>query len=596
MENLFGKITASLIDNDLSFPPELVDIINHNISPPEKVTADNIYIRAMYIVSDEVNSYGGRFPDDEFEKLMSLIIDSPVLIGHRKDSLPIARNFHAEQVQKGETNWIKVYFYRLKNAKGSETLKNNIDGGIYKECSISFVFSLPECSICGDDIRRCGHRPFKEYQTTDGEKSAAFFNYREIAKVLETSIVYRGSVHDTSITNELFFPANEQIETKNESTKITFQAINRIWNREQLDKTHQYQVRPAYESLRIILDSSDESKTACYCNGTQITSKNLDSYLSKLLLPAGKYSLDCRLIGYRGKERQKLSELSKYLENRKSKVTRLELKIFDIIGKDQSSELSEITTKLLIPSEIVTGDNLSEVINRLSTRCGVEITDCQTENIFLLTNKKRAFFEIACKEQVSNGYKYRLSGKIGESNVDSTTYVISKVNLSVGQMVEIEVSDLKLINNNIELTFPKIIDSTEHGTTNENLEFLIRHSGKVKLNSLYTVSRYRASDALLTIETNEKNKHYIIGNFSLERLSDKRRFLTEEVDTIKQNPGNQLGQGQVVQSDYAEASARLQFNGYLNGLYVIKPIVLNRKRRFLFSQIINKNSHGADDV
>ena len=132
MENLFGKITASLIDDDLSFPPELVDIINNNIAPPEKVTQDNIYIRAMYIVSDEVNSYGGRFPANEFDSMMSLIIDSPVLIGHRKDSLPIARNFHAEQVQKGDTNWIKVYFYWLKNAKGAETLKNNIDGGIYK--------------------------------------------------------------------------------------------------------------------------------------------------------------------------------------------------------------------------------------------------------------------------------------------------------------------------------------------------------------------------------------------------------------------------------------------------------------------------------
>ena len=88
MENLFGKITASLIDNDLSFPPELVDIINTNIKPPEKVTADTVYIRAMYIVSDEVNSYGGRFPDDEFDTLMNLIVDSPVLIGHKKDQLP----------------------------------------------------------------------------------------------------------------------------------------------------------------------------------------------------------------------------------------------------------------------------------------------------------------------------------------------------------------------------------------------------------------------------------------------------------------------------------------------------------------------------
>lgn len=610
MENLFGKITASLIDNDLSFPPELVDIINNNISPPEKVTADNIYIRAMYIVSDEVNSFGGRFPADEFDSMMSLIIDSPVLIGHRKDSLPIARNFHAERVQKGDTNWIKVYFYWLKNAKGAETLKNNIDGGIYKECSISFVFSLPECSICGEDIRRCGHRPFKEYQTAEGDKSVAHFNYRQIEKVLETSIVYRGSVHDTSLTNELFFPVGEQSNSKNNSENFAPVTINRIWGIERLDTTHRYQVMPAYESLRIIIDSSDEGLIARYYDSTKIVSQSLHNYLSGLSWPDGKYRLDCRLIGYRGKERQKLSELSKYLDGRKSNVTRIEMKVYDLLSsEDNGNELPDISGRqsslksksgcvpdMLVPSETTSKYKLVETVENLSTRYGVEIVDCQTDEKFLFTNKKRAFFNIISKEQISGGYKYHLSGKIGNIGVECTTPITSRKNLPAGQSVEIEMSSIKSVDEKIELTFPRIVDSTGRGKTDENLELLIPGNSVPKSNSTYTVSQYRNRDVLLTIEKYKNKENYIIKKFSLNRLAKKGRFLVDEVDTTKGRPETQLGRGQVLQSDCCESSRKFRLSGFFDGLFAIRPIVLNHIKRFLFYEIPDTQIREADSV
>jgi len=589
MENLFGKITASLIDNDLSFPVELVGIINHNISPPEKVTAETVYIRAMYIVSDEVNSYGGRFPDDEFEKIMSLIIDSPVLIGHRKDSLPIARNFHTEQVQKGNSNWIKVYFYWLKNAKGAETLKNNIDGGIYKECSISFVFSLPECSICGDDIRRCGHRPFKEYQTAEGEKSAAYFNYRQIDKVLETSIVYRGSVHDTSLTNELFFPEKYQTAIVNDLEQPVPQTIYRIWGIEELDPTHQLLVKPAYESIRVILDSSDNK---------------ID--LDKLSYPDGKYSLDCRLIGYRGKERQKLFELSKYLDGRKSTVTRIELKIYDLASADESPDtimrqlsLQEMTgsvREMLVPVETISKDKLTETVKRLSTRYGVEITDCVTDEQYLLTNKKRASFNITSKEQISSGYKYYLSGSLCDIAVACTTPIISKKNLLVGQAIEIEMSSIKLTDEKFDLTFPKIIDSTGLMRTSENLELLILGNSATKSSPTYTVNRYYDNDLLLTFEDNQIKEQYRIREFSLKRSEQKRRYLTDKIDSIKVQPGIQLGRGQVLQNDCNESSREFKLNGYFDGSFIIRSIVLNKMNRFLFYKISERQTNEANRV
>ena len=202
MEELFGKIEARLEEEREEVSDELISLINSRIKPPKPVTKEDVYVRAMFLVSDEVNSYGGRFPIEELPNIANLVIDSPVIVGHSKERLPIARNFKAELTERGEKNWVKVWFYWLKDSKDALSLKENIDHGIYKECSLGFVFGFPECSICGEDMRRCQHVPFQAYQTEDGQKEA-FFNYRNITRVLETSLVYRGAVPNTSMSDEL---------------------------------------------------------------------------------------------------------------------------------------------------------------------------------------------------------------------------------------------------------------------------------------------------------------------------------------------------------------------------------------------------------
>ncbi|MFQ6032454.1 MAG: hypothetical protein ACE5K2_05980, partial [Candidatus Zixiibacteriota bacterium] len=226
MEELLGKIEARLQKKDEEISDELIFLINSQISPPKPVTKEDVYIRTMFLVSDEVNSYGGRFPIEELPKIAELVIDSPVIVGHTKERLPIARNFKAELVERKGTrpegssrgkNWVKVWFYWLKNSKDALSLKENIDHGIYKECSLGFVFEHPECSICGEDMRQCQHVPFKTYQTEDGEKEA-FFNYRNVTKVLETSLVYRGAVPNTSMSDELLL--YQKHDCKDKSCKL----------------------------------------------------------------------------------------------------------------------------------------------------------------------------------------------------------------------------------------------------------------------------------------------------------------------------------------------------------------------------------------
>ena len=188
-----AELSASVIDKNLQ---KYVDLINANINPPVPVTTSDVIIRAMYIISDSVNAYGGRFDRAELPSIAALFIDSPVLIGHDKSGLPVARNFWAETVERDGHTWVKCYFYWLKDADKDNRLRLNIDSGIYKECSVSFTYAYPECSACGKDIRTCGHQVSRDI----------FFYYRGVDKVLETSLVYRGAVPGTSITDKLLLP------------------------------------------------------------------------------------------------------------------------------------------------------------------------------------------------------------------------------------------------------------------------------------------------------------------------------------------------------------------------------------------------------
>ncbi|MEE8418436.1 MAG: hypothetical protein V3S06_07215, partial [candidate division Zixibacteria bacterium] len=97
---------------------------------------------------------------------------------------------------QGEIIWMNSYIYRPKSNDGvTDQLIDKNDSGILKECSISFVYTTPECSDCGQDIRNCPH----EANANNG----THFIYKGITQVLETSLVSKGSVRGTYVTDKL---------------------------------------------------------------------------------------------------------------------------------------------------------------------------------------------------------------------------------------------------------------------------------------------------------------------------------------------------------------------------------------------------------
>ena len=192
-QNLSGSV---LKDNP---PPkqEDVELIKLLKKPPlMELAPDDIYVRKVRLAGDRVDAYGGRFRTADLAKLLELTRGAPLLIGHRKDTIGIARFFNGDIEEYEGAEYIVPRFYWLKKHSAAEDLRLSIDGGLVTEASISFTFRKPTCSVCGEDIRTCLHRVGKRYMNTT---EACFYYYDDIVSVNEGSLVYKGAEPGTGI-------------------------------------------------------------------------------------------------------------------------------------------------------------------------------------------------------------------------------------------------------------------------------------------------------------------------------------------------------------------------------------------------------------
>ena len=366
MSASIGRITAHLAEQPQTITARLVDLINRNINPPAPLKMDEVYIRAMYVVSDETNSFGGCFPSSEHQRLAELMVDSPVMVGHRKDRLPIARSFYASLVERDGRHWVKSYFYWPKGADGADDLRRNIDGGIYKECSVGFTFLLPECSICGEDIRTCRHQPLEAYDI-DGEKTVCHFNYRRIERVLETSLVYRGATPDTSVTRDLATPAGDSIPDRPNAPPEPAT----LANIKHLNNDKRYLVIPAYEGRLVTVSRRGDRTVLTDLDGSELP-EHADAGFDLQHLEDGATAA-AQLVAYRGKERLGLSDLDRFLAHRTGPTTRLELKLYpqpDLINLSDSDCPRNVR---VIPHQMVDARDVETTARELMTRDGVRL-------------------------------------------------------------------------------------------------------------------------------------------------------------------------------------------------------------------------------
>ena len=408
METNIGKITAKLSLEEKSKIEFLLEQLNNNIKPSIPLTAEDIHIRCMYLVSDQLNSYGGKFPLEELQRIKDLIIDSPVLVGHKKDELPIARNFYAEHVIKDNVNWIKCFFYWMKSANNANDLKQNIDGGIIKECSIGFTFAKPVCSICHADIRTCRHEPFGQY-TQHGSRQECFFYYTQVEKVLEASLVYRGAISNTTISNEL--------STTTEKSQIPAQL-----KLEELKSDEVLLITPFYFGIDVHVNSSPSQITLLTDDNQTIPNSITNRFFKEY--PRNLQNHIGQLVGYRGKERCSLEELQKFIQGESSIVKRVELKLFptEKIVKSIYKNI-DIMRYRICKKEMV--DSVSQ---KLKTKDGIRIWSLKN---FQSISKDSHSLQLSADDRIPMSYNLRYDNQKNAilsiySQQDKTEFLIQR--------------------------------------------------------------------------------------------------------------------------------------------------------------------------
>ncbi len=149
---------------------------------------DEIATFTLELCHNQVDRHHSRFPEDELEHINRLVLGRPFMERHDlRGSLPRGTFFRSRIERHGERVSVRPDVYVLRTGENAGFILN-IEGGVYRETSIGFTFTTPECSVCGKDIRTCGHTPGKQY---DGD--SCHFIMRGVTDVIEGSVVSSGS-------------------------------------------------------------------------------------------------------------------------------------------------------------------------------------------------------------------------------------------------------------------------------------------------------------------------------------------------------------------------------------------------------------------
>lgn len=161
------------------------------------LTSEEYVVFTLDLCHNQIDRHFSCFPEDELEVITRKVPGRPLMERHDlRGSLPRGTFFRSALHRQGDVVSVrpKVYVLRLEE---NRNFIANIEGGVYRETSIGFSFSFPECSVCGQDIRRCAHVPGEKY-----EGAMCFYRMRGVQDVLEGSVVACGS-QGTSFVSDI---------------------------------------------------------------------------------------------------------------------------------------------------------------------------------------------------------------------------------------------------------------------------------------------------------------------------------------------------------------------------------------------------------
>lgn len=183
---------ARAVHADPRFEAETVseaDLAVINRIAPAPLRADQVYARSMYLCSDRYcEADHCRLSLRALEEIAAKAPGQSVLAGHDRRSLPLARFYKAEVVQRGGIHYVRAWFYWLRETAGARDLLLNIDGGVYREVSLAWRCGEWTCSVCGKQNGWCEHIPGQVYDGTVCSREID-----SVREVLEGSLVFKGA-------------------------------------------------------------------------------------------------------------------------------------------------------------------------------------------------------------------------------------------------------------------------------------------------------------------------------------------------------------------------------------------------------------------
>lgn len=164
------------------------------------------------LCNNQIDRHFSRFPEEELERINELVPGRPLMERHDlRGTLPRGRFFRSTLHHEGEVISVRPEVYVLRTAENDDFILN-IEGGVYRETSIGFSFQMPECSVCGKDLRTCDHVPGRTY----GD-AACHFIMRGVLEVAEGSVVSSGSQGTGFVREDRDAPLLKSLATARET-------------------------------------------------------------------------------------------------------------------------------------------------------------------------------------------------------------------------------------------------------------------------------------------------------------------------------------------------------------------------------------------
>lgn len=180
------------------------------------------------LCNNQIDRHFSRFPEEELERINELAPGRPLMERHDlRGSLPRGRFFRSTLHRDGDRVSVRPEVYVLRTAENEDFILN-IEGGVYRETSIGFSFRMPECSVCGKDLRTCDHVPGRTYGS-----DTCHFIMRDVLEVAEGSVVSAGSQGTGFVREGRGLPLEEALAAGRRASHPPVSLEDRgLWSRE----------------------------------------------------------------------------------------------------------------------------------------------------------------------------------------------------------------------------------------------------------------------------------------------------------------------------------------------------------------------------